>query len=277
MSNNIDYEKEINKYFEKIVKAFAGQCDYTLPIVYGHGHINDTYYTQIKYNENQGTKLILQRINHNIFTNPPKLMENIYGVTEFLKKRIALHGGDVMRETLTVIKTKDLKNYYQDDEGYYWRAYIFIDNATTYQEVKTIDDFQACGRAFGEFQKQLAQYPANLLFESIKDFHNTKKRFNDLLQAIEENKADRKHLVEKEITFALKRKDDACEIVNMLENNIIPLRVTHNDTKLNNIMIDDNTSKAICVIDLDTIMPGAACYDFGDSIRFGASSGAEDE
>lgn len=268
---------EKNYNFDLIVSQFLNEGDKMVSVgPFGEGHINDTYAAVIE-NNGEKRRIIVQRINHSIFTEPAALMDNIYGVTTFLKKIIEANGGDVLRETLTVIPAKDGKLYFVDEGGNYWRSYIFIEGATTYQSIQTKEDFYNCGAAFGNFQRLLADYPADQLSESIPNFHNTEKRFEAFVEAVNKDICGRAKDVQAEIEFAMARKEAACEIVNMLKEGKIPLRVTHNDTKLNNIMIDDATGKAICIIDLDTIMPGAAAYDFGDSIRFGASTGAEDE
>lgn len=244
---------------------------------YGEGHINDTYAAYFRRVDGSEYRVILQRINHAVFPDPEGLMNNIYGVTQFLKKKIAAAGGDELRETLTVIPTKDGRLFFKDAEGGFWRMYAFVEGTITYQSCRTPADFYQCGAAFGNFQRLLADYPTEKLVEPIADFHNTVKRFDALLDAIRQDKAGRVGEVQPEIDFAVKRRKDAAEIVELLTQEKMPCRVTHNDTKLNNILMDSKTGKGICVIDLDTVMPGAACYDFGDSIRFGASTAAEDE
>lgn len=199
------------------------------------------------------------------------------GVTSYLKKIIVEQGGDPDRETLNVIPTADGKAYYLDSEGEYWRAYKFITDAVCLEKVEKPEDFYESAVSFGNFQRLLADYPAETLHETIVDFHNTKKRFATFKKAVEEDIMGRAASVQEEIKFVLDREDVANCFTDMLEKGELPLRVTHNDTKLNNIMMDNKTGKGICVIDLDTVMPGLAMNDFGDSIRFGASTGAEDE
>ena len=198
-------------------------------------------------------------------------MENIVGVTKFLGPKVETDG------TLTVIPTLDGKYLFHDEFDNYWRVYKFIDDATAYQQIEQEEDFYTCGLAFGEFQQMLADYPAESLHETILNFHNTPSRFADFKKALAEDKMGRAKDVQAEIDFVLARECKADAIVSKLESGEIPWRVTHNDTKLNNILIDNATGKAKCVIDLDTVMPGAAAYDFGDCIRFGASTAAEDE
>ena len=204
-------------------------------------------------------------------------MENIVGVTSYLRERIIENGGDPERETLNVLPALDGKLYYLDSEGDYWRSYKFIDKATSYDQVEDPRDFYQSAVAFGSFQRLLAEYPAETLHETIKGFHDTKSRFAVFKKVVEEDVMGRAEEVQEEIQFVLDREEIADYFCDLLEQGALPLRVTHNDTKLNNIMIDDETGKGICVIDLDTVMPGLAMNDFGDSIRFGASTAAEDE
>lgn len=237
---------------------------------YGNGHINDTYLTSTGNH-------ILQRINTAIFKDPQKLMENIEKVTEFLRKKIVAEGGNPDRETLTVIKTLDGKNFYRYDDEHYFRVYKFIKDTITIENSKNPADLFAAGKGFGHFQKLLDDFPVESLYETIEDFHNTPKRVEALKTAIGENRAGRASLVQSEIEFALENASFADKVVSQISNGSIPLRVTHNDTKINNILFDKDTRQAVCVIDLDTVMPGSALYDFGDALRIGASTAAEDE
>lgn len=258
--------------FKKIIKNFKVEGEFVSCEPYGEGHINLTFLlitTKGKY--------ILQRINSDIFKNPEGLMENIKGVTEYLRKIIIENGGDPLRETLTLVPSLDGKIFYKDEEGNYFRVYIFIDDAETYQIVEKKEDFYNAASAFGKFQNMLADYPAKELFETIADFHHTPKRFEKLKKAVAEDKMGRLKEVEEEVEYALSWLSKASAITDALESGKIPTRVTHNDTKLNNVMIDNESGKGICVIDLDTVMPGSLLYDFGDSIRFGTNPAAEDE
>lgn len=248
---------------------------------YGSGHINDTFRLTCNLPEGGVKRYILQKMNDDIFKNPDGLMENVMNVTSFLRGKIIAAGGDPERETLNVIPTVEGKNYLRmdkEDGSYdYWRMYTFIENATSFDEVKEPQDFYNSALSFGNFQRMLADYPADTLHETIVNFHNTVKRFENFKKAVEEDVCGRAAEVREEIGFVLEREADTHVICDALSQKRIPLRVTHNDTKLNNIMIDDETGKGLCVIDLDTVMPGSALYDYGDSIRFGASTGAEDE
>lgn len=244
---------------------------------YGSGHINDTYLLEYKIKHMGIIPIILQKMNTHVFKNPTELMDNILNVTAFLRKKIIDNKGDPKRETLTVILNKSGNPYYLDSENNYWRAYHFIVGATGYDEVKSDEDFYQSALTFGRFQCLLADYPAHTLHETIADFHNTKKRFFTFKEAIEKDICHRAKGVQTEIQFVLEREAVANILTDMQGSGELPLRVTHNDTKLNNVLIDDKTHQGLCVIDLDTVMPGLAINDFGDSIRFGASTGAEDE
>lgn len=244
---------------------------------YGSGHINDTYLLTFEIAEMGTLKVILQRMNKEIFTAPEQLMENIVGVTSHLREKILLRGGDPDRETLNVIHTVGGDPFYVDSQGEYWRSYKFITDATSYDQVEKEEHFYQSAVAFGTFQCLLADYPAETLHETIRDFHNTRARYEAFERAVARDAVGRAKLVEEEIAFVRRRKEVADYFSLLLEKGQIPVRVTHNDTKLNNIMLDNKTGKGICVIDLDTVMPGLAVFDFGDSIRFGASTAAEDE
>lgn len=244
---------------------------------YGSGHINDTYLVSLRNAYGKESRVILQRMNKKVFPNPVQVMENIMGVTSFLRKKIVVKGGNPDRETLNVVTTREGKPYFVDSAGEYWRCYKFIEDATSYDLVEKPEDFYESAVAFGNFQKMLSDYPAASLHETIKGFHDTKARFEVFKRAVEEDVCGRAGSVKEEIDFYLAHEELANVFGDLLEKGEIPLRVTHNDTKLNNVMLDNETRKAICVIDLDTVMPGLAMNDFGDSIRFGASTALEDE
>ncbi len=239
---------------------------------YGCGHINDTYLVTC----DNGYKYILQRINNKVFPNVEGLMNNIVSVTTFLRAKTKAEGRNHNRECLTPIELRDGGWYIEEGSGF-WRMFIFIDDALTLQNAEEPRDFYNAGCAFGRFQQMLADFPADTLCEVIEGFHNTKKRYENLEKAIAANASGRADEVAEEIAFARARKDDCAVLVGMLERGELPLRVTHNDTKLNNVLLDPRTKEPVAVIDLDTVMPGLSLYDFGDSIRFGASTGAEDE
>lgn len=241
---------------------------------FGNGHINSTFQVTCVDGEKH-RRYILQKINVNVFRDPDGLMDNIFRVTEFLRKKAAARGGDPSRETLTFLRTVDGQPYYHNNGGY-WRVYRMVEGAHSHESA-TPELFYQAARSFGRFQQLLADFPAETLSETIPFFHHTAHRFQDLEEAIAKNAAGRLDSVRPEVEFLMARKDDCSVVLNAMAEGKIPVRVTHNDTKLNNILIDDQTGEGICIIDLDTIMPGSSLYDFGDSIRFGASSAAEDE
>lgn len=261
--------------FSEIAGHFAIDGKYVSCIRYGEGHINDTFKLTLE-KDGKEVHYILQRINNRLFTDVEKLMRNIRLVTEFCRKSVIAHGGDPMRECLNVVPTKDGKDYYTDGKNYF-RVYIFIEDATTYQIVRDPKDFYESAVAFGSFANLLAGFDASQLYEVLPDFHNTKVRYANFLRAVEKDVCGRKAEVQKEIDWVMAHKDLCGKLVDKIASGEIPLRVTHNDTKLNNVMIDNKTGKGLAVIDLDTVMPGSLCYDFGDSIRFGCNSSAEDE
>lgn len=245
--------------------------------LFGEGHINNTYCVCVTSSDVKERKYILQRINPNVFKDPVSLMENIYNVTNYLKDEIIKNSGEYLRETLNLIKTKDNNYYFIDSDNEVWRATYFIEDTICLQSVEKIEHFYESAKSFGKFMKQLSEFPAEKLHETIAKFHDTPNRLNNLKKAIKADKLGRMSLVKDEISFALSRENDCNYLMDKLLKNELPLRVTHNDTKLNNILFDKYTQKGICIIDLDTIMPGLCANDFGDSIRFGASTATEDE
>lgn len=243
---------------------------------YGNGHINDTFLVVCEVPEGQ-KRYILQRMNHEIFKKPEELMENVERVTSFIEKEIRKNGGDVERETLHIIPTIEGKGYYKDEIGSFWRMYSFIEGTNSFEKVEKTEDFYQSAYAFGNFQRLLADFDAATLAETIPDFHNTPVRYKTFLEAVEADCKGRAAEVKEEISFFIEREADMRLCQEKLEKGELPLRVTHNDTKLNNILMDKVTGKGLCVIDLDTVMPGLSIFDFGDSNRFGANTAAEDE
>ena len=242
----------------------------------GNGLINKTY--QITHtHENEEKQYVLQAINHDIFPNVRGLMENIEKVTTYLREKYEAEGRDAARETLRVIRTKDGHLTANLDNGTYWRIYDSVKNSYSLDKVESPEQFYITAKAFGRFAYDLNDFDASQLVEVIPKFHDTRNRYRQLEEAIREDRVGRVKEVQEEIAFIQNRKADCFLLYDLLDEGVLPLRVTHNDTKLNNIMIDNETHKGICVIDLDTVMPGLAMNDFGDSIRFGASTGAEDE
>lgn len=244
---------------------------------YGEGHINDTIAVRTQDETGQVRRYIIQQINQNVFPRPDQVMENIAGVTAHLRKKIVAAGGDPARESLNVVPTKDGQLFYLDADNCYWRAYDFIEDTVTLQQARNPHDFYNSARAFGRFQLLLADYPADTLHETIEHFHDTPHRFETFKRVLAADPKGRRESAQAEIDFLLAREADYHILVDLLEKGDLPLRVTHNDTKLNNVLLDEESGEGICVVDLDTVMPGLAAYDFGDSIRFGASTALEDE
>ncbi len=240
------------------------------------GNVNSTYHL---FYQLQGKvyEYILQRINGYVFKDPEAVMRNIELVTNHLRENIIKYGESPERHVLALIATKNGGLLFKDGVGNYWRAYEYITDATAHDIVTDNNMLREVGRGFGNFQRLLYDFPADDLFVSIPNFHNTTKRFYAFVRAVDEDKAGRVKSVEDEIEFLFDRRRMMGQIVKLLDNGQLPLRVTHNDTKSNNVMVDDKTGKAICVIDLDTVMPGSSLYDYGDAVRFAASTAAEDE
>ena len=261
----------------EIARLFALEGEPVDAKPYGCGHINDTYCVFCERENAPRRRYILQRVNNNVFKDVPALMENMVNITAYLRRVVAADGGDPDRECLTLVPTKSGEPYYAAPDGRYWRAFIFIENAITYQTAAKPEHFYYAGCAFGRFQRLLADYPSATLHETIPNFHNTASRYRDFEAAVAENASGRAAEAAEEIAFVRARQADMGVLVDMLAAGELPLRVTHNDTKLNNVMLDDVTGRPVCVIDLDTVMPGLSLYDFGDSIRFGSNPAAEDE
>ncbi len=240
-------------------------------IPYGNGHINDTFMVVCNDEDGKEYKYVLQAVNNNVFKEPIKVMQNIERVTEYLKGMT-----DDSREVLSLVKTYNDTTYYKDKNGYFWRMYDFVTDAVCLDR-PNMQEFYECAVAFGKFQRMLSDFPADELFETIPDFHNTPKRYENFRKAVENNLSGRRDNVEAEIKFVDDRKDFYSVLIDSNKEGRLPLRVSHNDTKSNNVMLDSKNHKALCVIDLDTIMPGFSVTDFGDAVRFGASTAAEDE
>ncbi len=232
-------------------------------VPYGNGHINHTFLVQTQ----EGPGYILQKINTDIFSNTDELMENIVNVTSWLKK------ADPNRQCLTVIRTRSGRAYFTDPAGGKWRMYEYVKGARAYDMIAHVEDFGQIGLAFGEFQAMLSDFPAKTLHETIPDFHNTPKRYKAFEKALEEDVKQRAAEVTAEIAFLRERRGE----MELPADRKLPLRVTHNDTKINNILLDEKTRKPVCVIDLDTVMPGLSIFDFGDAIRSGANTAEENE
>lgn len=254
-----------------IARAFDIPGEFVSAVPTGSGHINDSYLVLFG-GAGERTAYVLQRINHHIFADPSALMQNIQRVTSHLATKLAGEP-DSDRRSLTLIPTRDASAWHTDPLGNSWRAYRFIEHARTYDIVESPAQAYQAAKAFGHFQCLLADLPAPRLHDTIPDFHHTPKRFAQLQQAIAADVANRAHSARPEIDFALDRQP----FTSVLIDAQLPERVTHNDTKFNNVMLDDRTGEGICVIDLDTVMPGLAPFDFGDMVRTTTSPAAEDE
>lgn len=262
--------QEISKQFQIYGEILHAE---TLKI----GHINETY--TATYDQG-GTRVryIHQKINQGVFKNPVAVMKNVMRVTTHIrKKQEAQQRRDVTRRSLIVIPTRDGKPFFQNGDSEVWRTFVFVEGVETYEAVQSPDQAYQAGRAFGEFQHLLVDLPGPRLFETIPDFHHTRKRFAALQQAIEKDRYNRAREAQPEIEFALKQEPIVDVILSAMAKGKIPERITHNDTKFNNVMLDVLTGEAMCVVDLDTVMPGCALYDFGDMVRTTTSPTLEDE
>jgi Ser/Thr protein kinase RdoA (MazF antagonist) len=265
------------------IKSVIEQFDYVGEAVRikdcNKGHINGTYFVECKVEGNEKDrkqKYVLQSINTSIFKRPDHVMSNIVNVTGHIKKKLIAEGKDPAVGTLNIVLTKDGHPFYVDAAGRFWRSYIFVEG-DCYQYGDSPALMEKVGKAFGHFQMQLSDFDASVLYESIPNFHNTVSRFADFEKAVKADVMGRAEGVKNEIGFILDRRDKCSFIVDGISEGIFPLRVTHNDTKLNNIVMDPETGEGKCVMDLDTVMPGSVLADFGDAVRFGASSAEEDE
>lgn len=240
---------------------------------FGNGHINNTY----RIGLDGKTDCLLQQINTAIFRKPEQVQQNILSITSFLKEKIAAEGGDPLRETLTPVLTHGNTSFLVDDTGAFWRMYLFVPGTRSCEQPISAEELFEAGRAFGIFERRLSMFPEKHLFETIPDFHNTPARACQLESAIQKDRTARVHAVQDEIRFCYDRMEKTGLFEKAYAAGQIRKRVTHNDTKANNALLDVRTGKALCVCDLDTVMPGFAAYDFGDAIRYGASLANEDE
>jgi Ser/Thr protein kinase RdoA (MazF antagonist) len=260
---------------KEIFEGFCTEGTFLEGGPYGSGHIHDTF--KVETAEPEKDDYILQRLNNRIFKNIPELQNNIERVTNHLHhKYLDIPGSDVKRECLTLIPAKDGKSWILDKDGNFWRVYIFITNHRSYNIVDSPDKAFEGGKAIGKFQAMLADLPGDPLFETIPFFHDIEKRLATFNNTVKTDPVNRAKKATKEIRFVLDRAEEMRIILQLGRKGKIPLRITHNDTKFNNILLDEN-DKALCVIDLDTVMPGYVHYDFGDSIRTAANIAAEDE
>ena len=264
-------------YLSEVLEAFDFGAVVVGAVRFGQGHINDTFVVHTQPENECCRRFILQRMSSAAFKRPDQLMENIIGVTEYLGREVEKTGGSREREAMRVIRPRNGEPYYTDSDGGAWRVYPFVEDTVCYQSAETPELFAASGRAFGRFQRLLQSYPAETLHETIPHFHDTEDRLAKLKAAVAADKLGRAAECRAEIDFMMAREKDCSAALQALRDGILPLRVTHNDTKLNNVLMDKTTGEGICIIDLDTVMPGLSINDFGDSIRFGANHSAEDE
>ncbi|WP_345947655.1 phosphotransferase [Mucilaginibacter sp. PAMB04274] len=258
-----------------IVSQFNIQGEVKEINAYGSGHINDTFH--IINAKSELPDYLLQRINSHVFENVAILINNIEIVTHHIKQKLsAWDGVDPNQQVLTLVRTSENKCYYQDNAGNYWRVYIFLKNTLSFDIVTTINQAREGGKAFGRFQALISDLNADLLGETIPDFHNIEKRLQKFKYVLDADPVGRSAYVAEETAFVLKRQEEMCSILNLGRAGKLPLRITHNDTKFNNVLLDAD-GKAQCVIDLDTVMPGYIAYDFGDAIRSIVNTAAEDE
>ncbi|MBO4648852.1 MAG: aminoglycoside phosphotransferase family protein [Lentisphaeria bacterium] len=259
-----------------LMNKFTIYGDFIVAVPFGNGHVNDTYLVTF---DQGGVRLnyVLQRINGDVFKEPEKVMENIDRVTRHVLQKIRQNRMEMKKRTVRLLRNPENKPYVIDDDGNYWRSYVFVERARAYDVLESAEQAFGIAKAFGEFQQQLTDLPGGRLHDTIPDFHNTPKRLEQLEAAIAADPLGRAARVKKEIDFIFERRDDAGSLLKLNRSGDIPERITHNDTKCNNVLIDDLTGEGICVIDLDTVMPGLALYDFGDMVRTCTSPADEDE
>lgn len=261
----------------KICQSFCLKGEVTSVQPFGNGHINDTFRVDTVTPHRNHHAYVIQHINKHVFRKPWQVMENMVAVTEHISRKIIESGGDVSREVLTIVPAKDGANFVIDEEGNYWRACGLVSGTSTYETGQNPQVMYEAGRAFGQFLAQLDDFPVTQLHETIPDFHNTPKRLQQFTQAVSADLWQRAGGVQEEIQFLLERGNECRDAVHGLASGDLRLRVTHNDTKINNVLMDEQTGKSLCVIDLDTVMTGCVLYDFGDLVRSAAALTQEDE
>lgn len=262
---------------KEIASNFAPKGEFAMGKSLGCGHINDTY--EIEYaTSSTRCRYVLQRINTDIFKDPKKVMENVIRVTHHQRNRLAaIEAKEIERKCLTFFPVDNGDYFYCDGDGNYWRMCLLIQQAHTCDVITSTTQAFEVAASFARFQKTIVDLPGGRLHETIPDFHNTIKRFSDFKDAVSKNLANRVGSCKNDIEFAMKRNDLAGVLITLMEQKKIPERTTHNDAKLNNVMLDNLTNRGICVIDLDTIMPGSSLYDFGDMVRSSSCIAPEDE
>ncbi|MCD7859626.1 MAG: aminoglycoside phosphotransferase family protein [Firmicutes bacterium] len=260
-----------------VIRHFRYTGEYRSVREIASGNVNVTYRLTFRQSDGSDIEYILQRINTVAFRDPVELMKNILLVCDHITASMARAHLDTSRRIMEFISADNGSLLYRDAAGNYWRSYLYIGGCTAYDGITEPRQFYEAGRGFGEFQKFLFDFPTDKLVETIPGFHDTRKRFYTFVASVAADKVGRAKGLDAEIDFFFDRRKMMSSIVDLMADGTIPTRVTHNDTKLNNVLIDDATGKAICVIDLDTVMPGSALYDYGDAIRYGASTAPEDE
>ncbi len=263
--------------FNEIVSGFVFYGEFISADPLKYGNFNDTYVASFKKADGEVNRYILQKISKNVFNDINSMMKNVIYVTRHIQRKIKKLGGDPARETLDFIPAVKGGYVYKCGNGNFWRAYSYIDNVRIYQTVEEPIHFYNAGKAFGKFQKLLIDFPVEMLQVTIADFHHTAKRYDTFLQAVKNDPLGHVKDIRDEIVFIQNRGSKTGILINLLENRYLPLRVTHNNSKLNNVLFDNRTGEGICIIDLDTVMPGSTLFDFGDSIRSGANTADEDE
>lgn len=259
-----------------VLPHFAFKGTYKASEELTSGNVNNTYLLTYR-DQDQEYLYTLQHINTYVFKNPREVMSNIATVIDHLRNNMIRHNEDPTRRVLEIVRTKSGQHMYEAEDDEVWRAYLYINDALALDMVETVEQMEEVGRGFGAFQRNLYDFEAENLFVPIPDFHNTTKRFYAFVRAVDLNKGGRLHKVQDEVEFMFEHRRKMGEIVRLLDAGVLPLRVTHNDTKSNNVLLDRKTGKSLCVIDLDTVMPGSVLYDYGDAVRFGASTAVEDE
>lgn len=267
----------MNPELATIAGCFRCEGQFIDATPYGGGHINRTYVLRFVGPEGQMRRYLLQEINHNIFRDPAALMENVERITQHLQEKIRMAGGDPWREAMNLVPTRDGVFFHRDANGICWRTYLFVEGARAYEMAQSPQHVYHAAKAFGNFQRMLADFPADALHEVLPDFHNTPKRYATFVEAAARDPVGRADDVREEIRFIEQRAAETAVLVGLLNQGRLPLRVAHNDAKFSNVLMDDITGEGLCVIDLDTVMPGTALYDFGDAVRAGAALAAEDE
>lgn len=267
--------RELYPLFNTLIEEFNLKGTLTEIFCVSAGNINDTYVATTEVDSGERSYLF-QRVNHHVFSDPERIAENVCKVTDHIEDKLRKAGAeDIRRRVLRYYRKPNGSYYHITPEGQYWRVLSYVYGSVNTSEAD-IPHLRSAGDAFGEFQRYLSDFPADELFETIPDFHNTIKRYDDLYKSALENKAGRFEEVKEEYEYLMSMKDDAFVLCRLYENGEIPHRVVHNDTKCNNVMFDEETGKHLAVIDLDTVMPGLVAYDFGDAIRFSANPGGED-